>query len=147
MTILRKGILVLPLLIFTGCADADLDKVAKGLNEAAITVGTLQSTTIEANNQQLISEGDTRAILTACLQVDKAGKEAVAVTRQISALSPNDRTKILNILTPVIASVDRLVAQGVLNIQDQQTRVGIQALLLSLQTSLNVVQITLSSGG
>lgn len=142
----RIGLLVLCLSGLVGCSDPDLVQVAKSLDETAIIVGTLQTTVIEAERQQLISTNDTRTLLTISMQVSQAGKEAVAITRALSTLEPANRSQLLTILTPVINSVNQLVGQGVGGITDPTTRQTIQTILATLQTTLNVVQLTLAGG-
>lgn len=139
-------LLGLCILVGAGCSDPDLVQVAKSLDATAITIWTLQTTVIEAESKQLISTNDTRTILTIALQVDQAGKEAVAITRTLSQLDPTNRAKLLTILTPVITSVNQLVGQGVGGITDPTTRQSIQTLLATLQTTLNVIQLTLAGG-
>lgn len=132
--------------LLVACTDSTLTTVAKDLDVAAKTVGTVQSTVIQANQQQLISTDTTRTILTACETVNTIGKQVVAYTRTISTLSPQDRTVLTNMLDPAIKAVANLVASGTVGIKDVATQQKIQLLLASLQATLGAVQIAISGG-
>ncbi len=138
------GALAVCLLLVTACADADLATVAQALNDAASGVGILQTAVLSAADQHLISVPVTRTFLTLATRINQAGKEAVAVTRQINALVPADRSNLLQILTPVIAAVAN--AQTVL-IDNPTAQQNIRAALLLIQTALNSAQIALASTG
>ena len=136
---MRRAYLALPLLLLS-CGDSDLQKVAKGLQIAAESVGTLQTTVIEANKLALLTEDETRTTLEICVEINKAGKDAVAVTRGLVALDSTSKSQILTILTPVIKSVDAAVGRSML-IKNEDTRAKIRTILLTIQSALNSVQL------
>lgn len=143
----NTAVIILGLALFSACADSDLQKVGKTLLVTAKAVGEVQSTVIQANNAKLISDDTTRAILEVCLKVDLAGKQAVAVTRQISKLDNPSRQQLLQILKPIVASLQTSLTLDVLLIKDPDTRIKVQSGLLLLETSINSVILILAVGG
>ena len=129
------------------CGDSDLKKVAKALQITAESIGTLQTTVIDANALGLVSQEDTAQILELCIKANQAGKEATAVIRAISELSDPTRAQLVGILAPVIRSVGRLLDEGTLAIKNEETRGKVRLALLTAQSALNTVQIVLASGG
>jgi hypothetical protein len=125
---------------------SSLQKVSTGLVAFAKAVGTVQTTVIQANAQGLISDADTRPILTYCNSASEIGKQATAVTRNLSTLGPADGNKVLLILAPSITSIGTLVDKGTLGIKNQQTQQNIKAALLAVQTVLNTIQLTIAGG-
>jgi len=140
---------VLPLiLLLAGCTDKDLETVAKSLQTTSQALGTLQNAVISANTgtPKLISDDATRSILETCVKINQAGYEASQVTRNIHALSPTDRTKILAILDPIITVVGNAVTgTSSLGITDDKTRNAVTASLLLIQTSLNSAKLVLAA--
>jgi hypothetical protein len=134
------------LLAMTACADKDLEKVAKGLLALADGISITQTTVIEANNQGLIDEDTTRNILQVCVKITQAGQDASAVTRALSKLDDVSRTQVLEILKPVIMSVQDALDNGLLGIKNEQTKQKVRATLLTVQTTLNAIQLTLVGG-
>lgn len=143
---LRRKVLVLVLVLpLVGCTDSNLQKIAKDLDITAKTVATLQTTVIDANSKKLISEADTRTILTLCIQVNQAGQQASAATRTINALGPADRTQLTAILSPVITSVAN-VANQTIAISNPQTAETVKTLLVTIQTTLNSINLVVAGG-
>lgn len=143
----KKAVLVLLLcLSMAACSDNRLESVAKGLNEAATTVGILQTTVIEAERQALVTTEQARTILEASIKVNQAGLEAVEVARTVSRLDTATQVKLMAILPPMIGAVNNLVQNGTAGITDQATKDKIQLLLVSLQAILNAVQLSVAGG-
>ena len=109
----------------------------------ATSVGTLQSTVIESNKVGFISDDDTRAILELCIKVNLAGKEAVAATRAVAKLSPEDQVRLVVLLQPVIAAVDGALQKDVVGIKNPQTKEKVETVLRGIQTALRTAQILL----
>ena len=145
--LIRVSPVFLLAVMLTACQDASLEKIAKGLNEAAATAGILQTTVIESERIGLMTTDQARNILEGCVKVNEAGREAVAVTRRINALDPSTRTSLLAIVNPVITAVNNLVETGTVNITNPATKQKIQLLLLTLQTTLSAVHLSIAAGG
>ena len=145
---MARRIAALALLFFlVGCKDEDLAKVAKGLQITSEVIGQLQTAVIEANTQGLMSDDDVRIVLTACAKVNQAGWSATQLTKEIAKLTDPTRNELLDILKPVIREVAVLVQTGTVGIKNEQTKQKIQLILLSLESTLNSIQIILASGG
>jgi hypothetical protein len=136
---------LLPLLLVMACGDSDLQKVAKALTVTAKSISMAQTTVIEANKQKLISDDDTAAILKVCLEVNRAGKDATAITRGLAQLDQPSRSQLLTILIPVIRSIGDAVTRTSL-IKDAQTQTNIKGILLTVQTTLTSIQLILAGG-
>lgn len=147
MRVKRKFVPVLALaLVLVACSDSTLLRVAKDLDIAQQTIGTVQTTVIEANRRNLISEDTTRTILITCKKVNEIGLEAVAYTKTITALDEASRTKLVNMLTPASTAVGNLVQSGTLGITNVETKQKVQLLLESLRATLSGVQLALAGG-
>jgi hypothetical protein len=149
---MRKHAVLLPLpfllmaLLFVSCTDSDLNKVASALVVVAKTNGEIQTITISANNLKLLPEDNTRIILETCQKINLAGKEATDLTRTLNKLDNPSKAQILKILQPMIATVGSAVDKGLIGITDQATRDKIKLLLLSLQSTLNSIQLIIAGG-
>lgn len=139
-------LLFLLLLTTTGC-NSDLKKVSKALVVTASTNGEIQTAVINANAVGLLPEANARTILELCQKVNYAGKEATLLTRTINALDEPSKAQILKILQPVIVAVGNVVDTGLGGIADQATLEKVKLLLLSLQSTLNSIQIIVATGG
>ncbi len=122
-----------------------LRNVAAALRDVALGVGVFEQTVMDANAQGTITDDAARPLITLSLKVSQAGKEAIAVTRNINQLTPIDRQNILSILNPVIVSVGTSLQQDVINIKDLKTRSDIRTVFLLIQTSLNTARLVLVS--
>jgi hypothetical protein len=138
--------LLLLLLFVTACSDPDLNKISKALVVTAKTNGEIQTDVIAANAANLLSDNNTRVILEMCQKVNYGGKEATALTRAISKLDDPSKAQILTILKPVIVAVQNAIDTGLIGITDQATKEKIQLLLLSIQSTLNSIQIIVAGG-
>lgn len=136
------GVLVLSL---AACTDQDLVTLSQALKDSAAAVGTLQTTVIAANAQGLISEDDTRTILTVAVSVNQAGLQATAMTRTLTTLKQADRANLLVVLQPVVNSVAAAVNSVPLGISPN-TRANIVLLLQAIQAALNTAQLALAGG-
>ncbi len=134
------------LLLCLACTDADLGRVAKGLDALSISVGIFQTTVIEAEKDGFVPHQTAYALLSTALRVDQGGKEATLVVKQLQALSPTDRSNILNILAPVVREVGASIDSGLIPIADQNTRNRVRLTLLSIQSALNAVNLILAGG-
>jgi hypothetical protein len=137
---------VLLLLLLAGCADANLNKVSKALVVTAKTNGEIQTAATTAYDVKLLSENNARIVLEMCQKVNLAGKEATALTRSINKLDAPSKAQILSILNPVITAVNNTLNIGLKGITDQGTLDKIRLLLLSLQSSLNGIQLIAAGG-
>lgn len=138
---------ILVLLVSQACTDSNLQTVSKALTDVAYSVGTLQTTAIEANKAGLLSEDNTRALLELCVKTNLAGKEAVAVTRGISKLDDPSKAQIMTILQPVVVSVRNMVDNGLLGIKNEDTKRKVQTILVVIQTGLNSIQLVVAARG
>lgn len=143
---LRKLLAVTSLILvlsLTACSDDALKKVAIGLNAVADGVAALQTAAITANSEQLLTDAQTTQILQIAIRIDNAGKQSDQITKDISGLSAADRSSLLQILQPIIAVVNDEIINAVNGIQDVKTRQALQLTLLSIQTSLNTINLIL----
>lgn len=139
--------LVLLMLVYAACTDAQLTKLSQALNDVATANSELVTAIIAANKQGAISDNDTEAILKISQSIIAAGKQATALTRNLTKLAPADRTGVLNVLKPVIAAVAEAVNNGTAGIKNPDTKARVQQILVLIQTGLNSAQLILASGG
>lgn len=127
------------------CEDASLTKTAQALNDTALAVGAIQTVVIDANNTKVLSEDNTRAILQLCDKISDAGKQATAITRGLTKLTPAQRGSLAVILTPVLDAVTQAINTGLVPITNQDIKTRVLASLVTIQTALTTVNIILSS--
>jgi hypothetical protein len=140
-------LVVLLLSLFqSSCSDGDLKKVSKALVVTAEVVGQVQTDVIAANAQKLISDDTTRSILEACNRISLAGKEATAVTRNLTKLDISTKSQVLEILKPVLLALDNAITKDIIVIADQSTRDNVRLSLVSIQSALNSIQIIVAGG-
>ena len=144
---MRRFAPLLLLMLCMSCDDSSLVKVSKGLLITAQSLSTLQTTVIEGNTQKLISDDTTRVILTLCVQINQAGKDATAVTKNLAKLENPSKVQIIGILKPVVTAVGNMLDNGLLGIKDEKTQQEVRLLLLTIQSTLNGIQLALATGG
>jgi hypothetical protein len=140
-------LLLLPLLLFqNSCSDKDLAKVSKALVIVAESVKVLQADAIAANNLKLLSDDNTRIIMEIGTKISLAGKESTQLTRNLTKLDSTTKSQILLILQPIITSLSNIINTSLDGITDLETRNKIKVALLSLQTTLNSIQVIVAGG-
>lgn len=131
-----------------------LERVTHGLVITEATVRNLQGAVIRGNQtvdpvtgQRVISDEVAIKILDACVEISKAGKAATELTKNLALLNEQSSTQVLQIIQPLIKFVDNLTNTGLVGIKNLQTKQEIQLILLSLQSTLSIIQVTITSSG
>lgn len=140
---MRRLLLIAPLLLLVTACDDNLKKVAQTLDIVAASVGTLQKTVIESNKVGFISDDDTKAIVELCVKMNLAGKEAVAATRNVAKLSPEDQVRLVVLLQPVVTAVDNALDKDIVGIKNPETKQKVQTVLTGIQSALRTAQVLL----
>lgn len=130
----------------SSCSDKDLNKVSKSLVIIADSVKELQSDAIAANNLKLLSDDNTRIIMEIGTKISLAGKESTALTRNLTKLDVTTKSQVLTILNPVITTLSNVINTSLDGITDQGTKDKIKVILLSLQSTLNSIQVIVAGG-
>jgi hypothetical protein len=133
--------------MMTACSDPNLNKVAKGLVDIQQTVGTLQTTVIAANKENLLSTENTRTVLDLCEKINLAEKDAIAITRTVAKYDNPTRSQILAILQPIMKAVNNAIDVGIVPIKDQAVKDKVKTALVTIQSTLNIIQLVSASGG
>lgn len=147
---MKNNLLIPALALFLlapSCGDDSLKRIANALNITAKAVGEIQSIAIEANAQGLLSQGDTRTVLELAVRVNKAGKEATAITRGIAKLEPQHRSDLRKILDPIVLAVNDGLLTDVAGIKNEATRLKIKASFVAIQSAIAVVQTIIAAKG
>jgi hypothetical protein len=126
------------------CGPADLQKVAQGLDALATATGTAQTTIIEMNRQAMIDTETTRGILTVFQDVNRAQKQAIGITRQLTKLTGTTTQQLQQIMGPITASIKELVDKGAVGIKDPATQQKVLAVIVTVQTVISAINISLS---
>lgn len=129
------------------CTDDALVKVSKALNDTALATGAVETTLIQANAAGAVSEDDTRTVLTLCLKIEDANKQAVAVTRGLVKLTPAQRGDLTLIIKPILDAVTQAINSGVITIKDQGVRTKVLASLATVQVALTTINVIVSGSG
>lgn len=121
-----------------------LQRVSIGLLDTAQTVASLQSAIIQANEQKLITDQTTRAILQVCVRINQAGLEANSIVKALSTLNTTNKSQLLAIITPVLAAVNDSLATGLIPITNPNTATTVRGFLTTIQIALSGIQIALN---
>ena len=123
------------------CDDEDIVKIAKALNTATKAVGVVQDTTIATHDtlgEEVFPKADADAIVTICKEVQMAIVLANNLTRDFSELPVGGRNQLLEILIPVMDTLEVAVSTEKLAlIKDDNLRA---AVALGFRTALGVMQ-------
>lgn len=130
-----------------GCADSDLQKVAKSMLIVSQTIGQVQTSTIQANAAMLIDDPTTAKILGICQRTNVAGKQIDSVLRSIAKLDPQSRSSIVNLLTPISQSLDPTQIEFIANIKNPETRQQVEGGFILARTTISGIQIVLAGTG
>lgn len=134
-------------LTFSACTDNQLEQVAKSLLVAAKSIGIVQTTVIEANQQGLITDETTSLILAGCIKANQAGQQASAITRSISKLDPASRQQMIPMVQSALGAVSASLVIDLSSVKNEQTKQAVLTGLTTAQTALNLVLTTLSTTG
>lgn len=110
-----RKLLFIPLALVAmaaACEDSDIQKVATALNTATKTVGGVQDGVIAAHDtlgEEVFSKADADALVEICKEVQMAIVLANNLTREFSELPPGGRDQVLEILIPVIETLEGAV--------------------------------------
>lgn len=133
--------LLLISLVVSACSDKDLKRISDALVDTGLAVNAMQTTAINANQNNLINVEETRAVLTFTQKVNAAAKQASDLTRKINRLAPEDRKNVGQILELILKEI--ISARGQIQpIKNEGTRVALLSLLTSIETSVNSVKLT-----
>ena len=140
------AIVALLLVLLVACTDQQLVNLSRALSDTALAMGSLQTTVIESNKQGLLSDAETTSILLLCSKINAGGKQASALTRNLTKLTPADRGSVLIVLKPILDAVNESIASGLTGIQEP-TKSKIILGLQTIQTALNTANVILSATG
>ena len=139
-----RKLLFLPLaLVLMGawCNESDIEKIATALNTATKSVGVVQDATIAAHDtlgEETFPKADADAIVQICKEVQMAILLSNNLTRQFSELPQGGRDQLLEILIPVMDTLEVAVSDTELSlITDDNLRA---AVTLGFRTALGVMQ-------
>lgn len=128
------------------CTDKKLRDIVVLADKVADTVAIVQKATVDAENSNLVTRNQARAIMELTIRISQANNQAVDVARDLSKLDEPSRAQLLTILTPIIAAVNAGVNDpAILGIQNPQTRDAIRGSMAAIQTSLNSINLILSA--
>jgi hypothetical protein len=139
--------LILLLLSLMACTDSQLQKVSKGMLVFSQSLNVLQTDVIAANKSQLIDDKTTGTILEVCMKADAAGKQVDGILRTLSKIDPNSRSQIVNLITPIVNSLDPSQLEFIAGIKDPATKQKVDAAFTALRTTIAGVQMALAVGG
>jgi hypothetical protein len=130
--------LIAALLFAASCDQGKLKRLAQAANGFALTVRSFQQAEIAAYNQQLVSQDEHVAIQRALLDVANAGIELDSAIRLAQS-----KPKASGALQAALASLDRLVSEGVLHVKNPKVRHDLETLLLSAKGFLTTISAVL----
>jgi hypothetical protein len=133
--------------VFVGCTDANLQKVANSMLALSKAVSQVQTDVIAANTAKVLDDQTTGTILAVCTKVNVAGQQVNAVIRSISTLDPASRSTLVNLLTPISQALDPTKIDFVLGIKDPATQQEINGGFILMRSSVSAIQLVLASGG
>ncbi len=147
MNRLRVIGVVLLLALLPACTDSRLEKAAKGLLLTSKLVAELQTTVIQAEEQNLVSEETAADVMRLCVRINQAGEFASSILKTLEKLDEPSAEAIIAALRPVTASVGDAVNSGLLGVKNEATRDKVRLALLAIQSGLNSVALALAIGG
>jgi hypothetical protein len=130
---------LLAFFVLGACSDKALQTAAKASRDIAAANIALQSTIIQAQQQGTLTPDQIRPIVEVTVTVGQAGKQLDAAINGLNSLAPADKTKILAILQPVVASLANGVASTNL-ITNQTIKTTVMASLTAMQAALATLQ-------
>lgn len=157
LSLVLSVVLVLPIsLVSSSCAHVTtstpsppktpLQVVSSSLNTLASGVVAINMAAIQANEQKLLTDMQTSAILNVTTKIAQAGLQADAITRALAQIDPNNKAKLLSILSPVLQVVTESLNNGLIPVGSQASVNAIRAALVTIQVTLTGVQIVLQGG-
>ncbi len=130
--------LLVALLFAIGCDQGKLKRIAQAADGFALTVRSFQQAEIAAHAQGLVSQEEHVAIERALLDVANAGIELDSAIRLAQS-----KPKASAALQAALASLDRLLNEGVLHVKNPKGRQNLEALLFSAKGFLATISAVL----
>ena len=133
-------------LALSACTDKKLRDLVNASDKVASTVTVVQKAVVDSENAMLLTRNQARAIITISIQVSQANNSAMDIARDLSKLDEPSRQQLLTILTPIIAAVQKALGdENILGIADVRTRDAIRGAFVTIQASLNSINLILAS--
>jgi len=141
-----RRLIFIPILLICmapSCPDA-LEKIAKGLNVAAVSTGEVQTVVIEASDLDMITKEESDAFIKAVtVPILVAIGKANTTVELLLAMDEKDRDELVEVLPPVIESVKEALADEKIGlITNDATQASVQLGLQSILAALNIIQAT-----
>lgn len=134
----RKHVLVLSAILISGlivgCDQSAVKKAAQAADGFSISVKALQQAEMVAHVQGLIDDAEHRDLEGYFLDVANTGLELDSAIRVAQS-----KPKAVEALQAAIASLDRLLNQGVLHLKNPKAKEAMQALILSAKSFLATI--------
>ncbi len=134
-------------LLLQACGDSDIQKIAKSMLVVAHAVGDAQTLAIQANRQNLIDDQTTGKILSICVKINVAGKQADSVLRSITKLDPSSRSSLSSVAAAISQAIDPSQLEMLANIKNPVTRQSVEGAFTLIRSGVSAIEIVLAAGG
>lgn len=131
--------------VISACTDSSLQKVAQAVGDYQSGLTAIQNTLLTANQQGTITNAEAAPLVSTLITLNQGGQQASAAIRNINALSPTDKTKLLAILPPLVTAVQNAINANIVAIKNKAIHDNLLLALTGVQTALNTVQIVLAA--
>lgn len=132
--------LVILLVVFIiACKDDQLRKAAKASDDAAIAIGAMIDVKRELGKQELITPAQELVLTERLLDVNRAVYQFNSRARTYDRLDSTTQTELLRLFGDITGSMRTLNEQGVLQIQNPDTKQKLSAVLSALDTAVQTI--------
>ena len=136
---LLVGPVLLLALLTAACTDRQMRQASVAIRDFAVGLEKTQEAVGIAHDSRFISDSDYRAIQKAIGEVAGYGQEAVTAIR-VAKSKPDA----IAAIDKALEATDRLLKAGQLGIKNDNTKVAITAIILSVRTTLVTAKALLS---
>lgn len=143
----KKTVLILLVCLFIqACDNADIRKAAKASDDMARGISVALDLDAALIQQGLLSNDEAIAVTSALLDLNRLAREFNDTARGFKALDGAAKASLLQILTSITASLDKLNTQGVLRIKNAEAQQKFKTALAVITAAVNILAATLAKG-
>jgi len=122
--------------IGTGRPALNLETVSKTIHATAVSISIFTDTILIMHENEAIDRPIAEKLLDFALNADLIGLEASIFVRSLDKITPDDRQRLVKIVTPLLKSIDTLIEEEVIHIPRPLTQERVQTLLFIIRLTI-----------
>jgi len=132
------GFILALTLISLGCLPraVTINSAAQTVRATSLGLSVLEDIAIELHSASAISRSTAETIMDFSFNANKVGLEASRFIRSLKEITPDDERKLEKIIEPILDSIDTLIAEDIIKIENTAIRERIETALFIIRLAV-----------